>query len=54
MVSSSTTLDSIDQDNQEDNGSLAGSDIEDNDVVSSPPKQSAVKKVVRRVKKVST
>lgn len=54
---SSNSLESNDQDNQEnnqeDNGSLVGSDIEDNDVVSSPPKQSAVKKVVRRVKKVS-
>ena len=53
MISSSNNLESNDQDNQEDNGSLVGSDIEDNDVVSSPPKQSAVKKVVRRVKKVS-
>jgi hypothetical protein len=50
MISSSNSLESNDQ---EDNGSLVGSDIEDNDVVSSPPKQSAVKKVVRRVKKVA-
>jgi hypothetical protein len=50
MISSSNNLESNDQ---EDNGSLVGSDIEDNDVVSSPPKQSATKKVVRRVKKVS-
>lgn len=48
-----TSSNSLESNDQEDNGSLVGSDIEDNDVVSSPPKQSAVKKVVRRVKKVA-